>query len=180
MVIFLTVRRRGCAVTVGVASAGAILGDAAGHAQAGVGPADWVVDVGAGMGVLTGPLVAAGAHVIAVEAHPERERLLRQRFGDAVILVQADAHELRLPKRPYHVVANPPFRVTSALLRRLLKPGSVLRSAHLILQEQAVRRWAGPTAPSRSRWKPMFQTAIGSQVPRSAFLPRPRVSARCS
>jgi 23S rRNA (adenine-N6)-dimethyltransferase len=137
-----------------------------------------VIDVGAGHGALTAPLIAAGARVIAVEAHPERARHLHQRFGDAIVVVQADAGDLRLPRRPYHVVANPPFGVTSALLRRLLQPGSRLLTAHIVLQEQAARRWADPGAPGYRRWGRTFAISLQARLPRSAFHPPPPVEAR--
>jgi 23S rRNA (adenine-N6)-dimethyltransferase len=147
-------------------------------AEAGIGRGDCVVDVGAGLGALTVPLLAAGARVIAVEAHPERARRLRERFGGAVVVVPADAADLRLPHRPFHVVANPPFTVTTALIRRLLQPGSRLVSAHLIVPPHVARRWAGPGAPGVQRWGYTFAASIGSRVPRSAFRPPPPVDAQ--
>jgi 23S rRNA (adenine-N6)-dimethyltransferase len=147
-------------------------------ADAGIPPGAVVLDVGAGLGALTAPLVASGARVIAIEMHPERARHLRDRFGDAVVVVQTDAGRLRLPRRPYHVVANPPFDVTTALLRRLLQPGSRLVSGRLVLQEQAARRWAAPTAPGARRWMRHFEVRVGIRVPRSAFRPPPQVDLR--
>ncbi len=147
-------------------------------ADAGIAPGELVLDVGAGHGALTAPLVAAGARVIAVETHPDRVRHLRHRFGNEVVVVNADARDLRLPRRPYRVVANPPFAVTTALLRRLLQPGSRLLSAHLILQDQAARRWAGPAAPGLGRWGRTFQSSLGARIPRAAFRPRPHVAVR--
>jgi 23S rRNA (adenine-N6)-dimethyltransferase len=147
-------------------------------ADAGIEPGAWVLDVGAGSGAITGPLAAAGYHVIAVEAHPGRAAQLRRCPDRNVIVVQADARRLRLPRRPYHVVANPPFGVTAALLRRILQTNSRLVSAHLVLQEQAARRWAGPGAPGVRRWGRTFEISMGPRVPRSAFRPRPRVDAR--
>jgi 23S rRNA (adenine-N6)-dimethyltransferase len=139
---------------------------------------DCVLDVGAGLGAITAPLVDAGARVIAVEMHPRRAQLLRERFGRSVIVVQTDASELRLPRRPYSVVANPPFAVTAALLRRLLQPGSRLVGAHLVLQEQAARRWASAAAPGAGRWTRSFNATVGMRVPRRAFRPPPAVDAR--
>lgn len=137
-----------------------------------------VLDVGAGDGVVTEHLLTQRLDVIAVELHPARAQGLRDRFGQRVIVVRADAAALRLPRRPYHVVANPPFAVTSPLLRRLLQPGSRLVSAHLILQERAAVRWAGEGAPGARRWSRWFSVELGPRVPRSAFRPAPNVDAR--
>jgi 23S rRNA (adenine-N6)-dimethyltransferase len=98
-------------------------------AEAGLGPGELVLDIGAGTGALTAPLVAAGAQVIAIELHPDRLAELRRRFGSSVRVVRADAARLRLPRRPFRVVANPPFSLTGPLLRRLLQPGSPLVAA---------------------------------------------------
>lgn len=141
-------------------------------------PGATVLDIGAGTGALTAPLVEAGARVIAVEAHPDRAQALHERFGRSVVVVRADAASLRLPRRPFHVVANPPFAVSSPLLRRLLQPGSRLVSAHLVLQEQVVRRWTGPQAPGAARWWRTFEATPGQRVPRHAFHPAPAVDAR--
>ena len=84
--------------------------------------------------MLTRPLVEHGARVIAVELSRDRARSLRDRFIDFdVKVVRADASELRLPKPPFRVVANPPFSITVSLLRRLVAPGSRLVRADLIV-----------------------------------------------
>lgn len=146
--------------------------------DAGIGPADLVLDIGAGLGALTAPLLATGARVVAVERHPQRTAALRTRFGGTVQVVTADAADLRLPRRPFHVVANPPFAVTAPLLRRLLHPGSRMVSAHLVLQEQAVRRWASPAAPGAGRWQGQWEAHPGRRLPRQAFRPPPQVPCR--
>ncbi|UDY35681.1 rRNA adenine N-6-methyltransferase family protein [Dermatobacter hominis] len=146
----------------------------------GVGAGDLVLDVGAGTGALTRELVAAGARVVAVEAHPGRAAELRRRFGtsDGVTVVRADAADLRLPRRPFRVVANPPFSVTSPILRRLLAPGSRLTDAHLVLQHHAAVRWCGPEAPAWGRWARSWEASLGPAVARSSFRPAPAVDCR--
>lgn len=142
-----------------------------------VGRGDLVLDIGAGRGAITLPLVRAGATVIAVERHRERAAELRRAFP-GVTVVEADAAELRLPRRPFHVVANPPFLVTSALLRRLVQPGSRLLSAHLVLDERALIRWTGPDAPGAGRWQREFHVAVSERIPRAVFHPAPSVPCR--
>lgn len=147
-------------------------------ADSGVGRGALVLDVGAGTGAITGPLLDAGARVVAVEAHPGRARTLRQRFGDRLVVVQADARDLRLPTRGFHVVASPAYDTTTALLKRLLHPGSRLLTAHLVLQDGAARRWVGPDAPGAGRWTSNYEAGLGRRVPRRAFTPPPRVDSR--
>jgi 23S rRNA (adenine-N6)-dimethyltransferase len=145
-------------------------------ADAGVVPGDLVVDIGAGTGAVTAPLVAAGARVIAVELNPQRLAILRDRFApDDVTVVRADAADLRLPRRPFRVVANPPFAVTTRLLKRLLAPGSRLVSADLVVQRATARRWVAGRAPGAGRWARDYDVRMGRRVPRSAFAPRPPV-----
>ena len=142
-----------------------------------VGRGDVVLDIGAGRGAITLPLVRAGATVIAVERHRDRAAELRRRFP-GITVVEADASDLRLPRQPFHVVANPPFVITSALLRRLLQPGSRLSSAHLVLDERALIRWTGPDAPGAGRWRRDFDVTVTDRLPRSAFHPAPSVPCR--
>jgi 23S rRNA (adenine-N6)-dimethyltransferase len=85
------------------------------------------MDIGAGDGALTSHLIAAGARVLAVELHPARVRRLRERFGDAVTVICADIAEVRLPGRPYRVVASPPYQHSSRVLRSLLGAGPETR-----------------------------------------------------
>ncbi len=146
--------------------------------EAGVRARDLVVDVGAGTGTITAALIACGARVIAVERHPERAERLRERFAGApVIVVQADASDLRLPRRPFRVVANPPFAITSALLRRLLVPTNRMCRADLVLPRHAAMRWLSTSTAGTSRWASTFTIDIARAVPRSAFIPRPTVDS---
>lgn len=147
-------------------------------ADAGIRPGQLVLDIGAGNGALTAPLLERGAKVVAIERHPGRAAELRARFGREITVVQVDAADLRLPRRPFRVVSNPPFAITTELLRRLLHPGSQLVRADLVLQEQAARRWAGPSAPGAKRWQHLHRAGLGPRISRDAFTPPPRVDAR--
>ncbi|GAA1856973.1 rRNA adenine N-6-methyltransferase family protein [Myceligenerans crystallogenes] len=136
-------------------------------------PGDLVLDLGAGTGALTGPLLDAGARVLAVELHPGRARRLREQFaGRDVSVLEIDLADLRLPGRPFRVVANPPYAHTTALVRTLTARGSALTRADLVMQRQAAVRLADRYANS-GRWN----VTVGRPLPRRAFTPRPRVDS---
>jgi len=143
-------------------------------AGAAIQPGDLVFDIGAGHGALTTHLVAAGARVVAVELHADRVAQLRRRFaGEPVTVVHGDATALRLPGRPFRVVASPPYGISSALLRLLLAPRSALARADLVLQRAVVRRYVEGRSALGGRW----DARVGQLLPRRAFRPPPQVDS---
>jgi 23S rRNA (adenine-N6)-dimethyltransferase len=136
---------------------------------AAVAGSDFVVDVGAGDGRITAHARERGARVLAVELHAGRADALRRRFAhDAdVIVVRADAADLRLPRRPFVVVANPPFAIVTALLRRLTHHASALDRAAIVVPAWQAARWTAST-PRGS-----FEFRHAGRVPAAAFSPPP-------
>ena len=127
-----------------------------------------MLDLGAGDGAITYHLVASGARVIAFELHPERIDQLRRRFPETRV-VRADVTDLRLPRQPFVVVANPPFEGVSAVLARLTHRHSRLVRADLVTPVSVAARWS--ERPDRSAWR----LTMDRRLPRSAFRPPPRV-----
>ncbi len=88
-------------------------------------------------------------------------------------VVQVDAADLRLPRRPFRVVANPPFAITTAILRRLLSRGSRLVTADLVVPRHVAVRWASGRGAGAPQWMRTFDARVATVLPRAAFRPRP-------
>jgi 23S rRNA (adenine-N6)-dimethyltransferase len=150
--------------------------------QAGVGPGDLVVEIGAGTGVLTEALARRAGRVVAVECDPRLAARARGRLASCpnVRVVTGDALVVPVPRRPFRVVANLPFGVTAAMVRRLLgDPRIPLERADLVVQEQAARRYAArrPGSAEAIAWGAWYELAAGRRLGPSCFRPPPRVGA---
>jgi 23S rRNA (adenine-N6)-dimethyltransferase len=144
-----------------------------------VGDSDLVLDVGAGTGALTRPLLATGASVVAIELHPRRLAGLHRLAArePRLTVVRADATDLRLPRRPFRVVSNPAYAGSTELLMRLLSRGSRLVAADLVVQRQLARRFVEGRAPGAGRWSRDYDVRITLALPRSAFQRQPQVDS---
>ncbi len=145
-------------------------------AAAGVRPGELVVDLGAGTGALTAPLAAAGARVLAVELQPRRADRLRERFAaePQVRVLEHDALLMLLPARPFRVVANPPYALSTPILRRLTVAGSRMYAADVVLQRAVV---TAVVRQQRLRLGRRYRVEEGVRLPRQAFRPRPGVDS---
>lgn len=109
--------------------------------------------------------------MLAVELHPARVAALRERYaGPYCRVIPADVTRLRLPQRPFRVVANPPFAVLATLLRRLTARDSLLQRADLVVPAQVAARWSRGAAPG-VRATSRFTAYVACRLPDSAFHP---------
>ncbi len=148
-------------------------------------PGRRVLEIGPGLGLLTGGLLEAGAVVTAVELDRGLAAFLRERFEgvDALRLIEGDALDqdlIRLVEPPYDVVANLPYHITSPILHALL--GSPPRPERLVLmvQREVAERIAAP--PGRMSYLSVFvqyhaRVRIALRVPAVAFEPEPAVES---
>jgi 23S rRNA (adenine-N6)-dimethyltransferase len=150
-------------------------------ASTGLAPPSLVVEAGAGDGVLTAAIARHAGRVIAVEQDRDCYRALRQRFGSEsrVTPVLADFLAFELPARPYHVVSNVPYAITSQVVRKLLDSARPPRSAFLVVQREAALRWTGDGGECIEGVlaKVHFEFEIVLALRRQDFVPWPRVSS---
>jgi 23S rRNA (adenine-N6)-dimethyltransferase len=148
---------------------------------AGVARDDLVVEIGPGRGIITRPLARLCARVLAVEYDPGLCDHLRRSLRDRpnVRVVQADFLRYRLPEGDYKIVSSLPFNITSQVLARLTGDASPPQEAHLVLQAEAARRFAGPPHDRESlrslHLKARFAPALVHAFRRTDFRPVPEV-----
>jgi 16S rRNA (adenine1518-N6/adenine1519-N6)-dimethyltransferase len=155
-------------------------------AEADPAPGARILEIGPGLGFLTGGLLDAGAAVTAVELDRGLAAFLRERYdadlaSGALRLIEGDALDedlTRLVPPPYDVVANLPYHVTSPILHRLL--GGTPRPDRLVLmvQREVAERIAAPAG--RMTYLSVFvqyhaTVRIAFEVPPEAFEPEPAV-----
>lgn len=149
-------------------------------------PDDVVLEIGPGRGSLTAMLVKrggrGGAGLIAIERDQELVPALRDRFPSATI-VEGDALALEWPLftkgRPFLLVGNIPYQITSPLLDKALAPPRARRIVFLIQREVADRLTALPGTKSYGALT-IGVTAFAHverlfRVPAGAFYPVPKV-----
>lgn len=151
-------------------------------------PGSGVLEIGPGLGLLTGGLLEAGAAVTAVELDAGLAAFLRERFSPALDagqlrLVEGDALDqdlVRLVGPPYDVVANLPYHITSPILHALL--GEAPRPGRLVVmvQREVAERIAAP--PGKMSYLSAFvqyhaRVRVAFRVPPEAFEPEPAVES---
>lgn len=151
-------------------------------------PDDSVIEVGAGLGVLTGFLAANAAAVYAVELDDALAAYLSDRFAEAtqVRVVHADILSLSpvdvlgQPPGPYKVVGNLPYYITSAALRHVLSWRPAPAVVVVMVQLEVARRIAARPG-EMSLLSLMVQLSgtaeIAAKVPAGAFVPPPQVDS---
>jgi 16S rRNA (adenine1518-N6/adenine1519-N6)-dimethyltransferase len=151
-------------------------------------PSDIVLEVGAGLGVLTEQLASRAGTVVAVELDRALCGLLETSLADSpnVKLVCGDILRLTAAElapavsSPFKVVANLPYYLTSPLLELMLLGWPTMSMAVIMVQEEVARRI---TAVAGGEGYGSLTVLVGYHaqaelvrlVPANAFWPRPEV-----
>ncbi len=160
-------------------------------AEAAPEPGGNVLEIGPGLGFLTGALLEAGATVSAIELDPGLAAVLRERFAaelgragaGSLRLIEGDALDQPLTNLlppPYDVVANLPYHITSPILHRLLgQPPRPRRLVLMVQREVAERIAARPGGLSYLSVFVQYHAAVRivRRVPPAAFEPAPAVDS---
>jgi 16S rRNA (adenine1518-N6/adenine1519-N6)-dimethyltransferase len=156
-----------------------------------IAPGDTVVEIGPGLGTLTGALLGEGASVWAVEQdrilHAYLEAELAPRFPSLLHLAEGDAVLEPLAGLPgerardFKVVANLPYAISTPWIDAVLS-GPLPSRMVLMLQREAADRFAAREG-TRSFGaisiflQAAYDIAPGHRVSASCFHPRPDVDS---
>lgn len=109
-------------------------------------PGEKVIEVGAGLGVLTAALLERGAQVTAIERDGKLIDFLRQRFAHRkqLEIIRADALklDLKLSTADSKVVSNLPYSISSAIVKQFVEALRPPKKMVLMLQREVCERLA--------------------------------------
>jgi 16S rRNA (adenine1518-N6/adenine1519-N6)-dimethyltransferase len=147
---------------------------------------DALVEIGPGLGALTGPLAERCDRLTVIELDRDLARRLRARPGldvveADVLTVDFAALAARLGAR-LRVVGNLPYNISTPILFHLLDAADSIEDQHFMLQKEVVERMAArPATKAYGRLSVMLQWRYDIEpvldVPATAFDPPPRVES---
>ncbi len=146
-----------------------------------------VLEIGPGTGILTEGLLAAGAHVIAVEKDVRAYELLREKCANEIIaenlkLISGDILDeklLNIPA-PFALVANIPYYITGAILEKFLEHEPRPNRMVLLVQKEVADRIMardGKESILSLSVKAFGVPKVIATVPPGAFTPPPTVDS---
>ena len=152
-----------------------------------------IVEIGPGLGILTGEILKRGYKVKALEIDGDLVGFLREKFreekDDVLELLQVDAVKLitmgGLEGEPY-MVSNLPYNISSSLMGELLDSTDLLLSkkcfteaVFMFQKEFGERLVSGPGRKTYGKISVMFNVKMEHEVlftvPKEKFHPQPKV-----
>jgi len=119
-------------------------------------PDELFIEIGPGRGALTGPLIAAGMELHLVEIDRDLANRLANQFqsqagvnlhvGDALKMDFSDISG----KRPFRLVGNLPYNISTPLLFHVLQWSELIIDMHFMLQREVINRMAA--SPGSKAW----------------------------
>ena len=159
---------------------------------AGVGPDDFVVEIGPGIGTMTQYLAHAARGVAAVEIDRALIPILKDTLSpyDNVTVINEDILKVDLNQlaeemndgRPVKVVANLPYYITTPIIMGLFESHVPVDNITVMVQKEVAERMqAGPGSKDYGALSLAVQyyadPYIVANVPPNCFMPRPKVGS---
>ena len=152
-------------------------------------PGDQLLEIGPGLGALTGAALETGAALTVLEKDGRLAVHLRQRFSgeDRLRVEHMDALDFDVrtlwPRRPVKVFGNLPYYISTPLLFHFTSPDAPVTKAVFLLQRELAERIAAAAPGTKDygilsvivgrRWR----VELLRTLPASVFLPEPKVDS---
>jgi 16S rRNA (adenine1518-N6/adenine1519-N6)-dimethyltransferase len=154
----------------------------------GIKDSDVILEIGPGKGALTEHLLAHAGLVIAVEKDRELFELLKTKFAEQIksgslVLVHDDILEFdsnSLKNKTYKIIANIPYNITGAILKKFLTAENQPYSMILMVQHEVAQRIiarGGKESILSISVKAYGEPKIIMKVPKRYFSPMPKVDS---
>ncbi len=153
--------------------------------QANISANDFVVEIGAGLGALTGEILRSGARLLALEKDARLANLLRDKFSNPRFEIRhCDALEfdtrILFAERNVKVIGNLPYYIASQLLLRFIDFPSCICLALFMLQDEMARRLSakprtGDYGALTLRLQLHHHVEYLRKIPRTVFFPQPEI-----
>lgn len=151
---------------------------------------DLLIEIGPGLGALTGPLVSRAEHLTVVELDRDLAAGLPRRLNMPTNLTIIEADALRFDftsllseQQPrMRIVGNLPYNISTPILFHLLRTGAQVKDMHFMLQKEVVDRiTADAGSKEYGRLSVMVQYYCKAtflfEVSAGAFNPPPKVTS---
>jgi 16S rRNA (adenine1518-N6/adenine1519-N6)-dimethyltransferase len=147
---------------------------------------DTIVEIGAGLGLLTEELAKKAGRIIAIEIDPRLTAVLKSRLAAhrEVVVVEGDVLDYDFsalcPKRKIQVVGNIPYYISTPILFRLIEYRRIIESMVLMFQKELADRiraspggkaYGIPTVIAQR----YLEVDMALTVPQDCFFPKPEV-----
>jgi len=138
------------------------------------------VDLGAGNGSITDACLLRSGAILAIEVDPRLAEGLRTRFANEprVTIREEDLSRSVPPREPFVIAANPPFNMSTLLVRRWFGDEN-FRSGALIVEKPFAGRVSGLYGATKLSVSlaPFLELAIPFAVRPAEFNPQPKIDA---
>ena len=145
-------------------------------------PEDRVLEIGPGGGALTEEIVGKNPReFIAVEIDPDWVNFLKEKFGDKVKVINADATEFDFSSLGGEFIyfGNLPYNVSTAILRNLLTHRKTLKKGIFMVQKEVADRLTAKKGKEYGYFPALLSLFFDIKklfnVPPKAFIPPPKV-----
>ena len=152
---------------------------------------DIILEIGPGKGILTEKLLEKSNHVIAIEKDRELFDFLQNKFSKEIknkklILINDDILKFNFPKMDceffgnYKIIANIPYNITGAILKKFLSEKNKPESMTLMIQKEVAERIMardGKESLLSISVKAYGEPKILFRVSRGNFYPPPKVDS---